>query len=76
MRRIIIEDAASAPEAAPGPEVKAPAVDLQDCLLIAGVVFFEAAALVIWWPSALILAGIFCFVFVALIQRTNGTPKP
>ena len=53
-------------------------LDLQDCLLVGGVGFLEASALVIWWPSALILAGVFCFSFVLLIERertTNSSTK-
>ena len=51
--------------------------DLQDALLLAGIVFWEIAAAVIWWPSALVLAGAFCLGFAILIEKTkaNGNPK-
>jgi chromate transport protein ChrA len=55
-------------------------LDLQDWLLMAGVAFFEGAAFVIWRPAVLILAGLFCFLFVFLIERSrndkHGTSKP
>jgi len=53
-------------------------VDLQDVLLVAGVVFEEIAAVCIWWPAALILAGVFCLFFAYQIERskakTHGHP--
>lgn len=54
--------------------------DLQDWLLVVGILCLEGAAGVIWWPSALILAGLFCLSFAFLIERErknkHGTPKP
>lgn len=45
--------------------------DLQDGLVIAGIVTGEAAALVIWWPAALILACLLSFGFAYLIERSK-----
>lgn len=42
-------------------------IDLQDCLIVAGIVSGEAAAIAIWWPAALILACLFSFGFAFLI---------
>lgn len=75
MRRIVIEDATSQPERVPAP--KPARLDVQDGLLIMGIGCWEAAAIVIWWPAALILAGLFCLGFAFLIERAtkNGTAK-
>lgn len=77
-RRIVIEDAGLPAE----PEAPAAdrSVDLQDILLASGILFLEAAASVIWWPAALILAGLFCLGFAFLIERDrakrkNGNPN-
>jgi hypothetical protein len=76
-RRVFIEDETN-------PELRGqraaatddrPRVDLQDFLLIGGIGFLEVSAWVIWWPSALILAGLFCFGFAYLIER-DGTTEP
>ena len=69
--RIVIEE-----QGRPAPPVKAPeSWDLQDGLLIAGIVFAEAAALVIWWPSALILAALFCFGFAYLLAHGSKAKR-
>jgi len=57
------------------PQTTRRSLDLQDWLLMGGVGFLEASALVIWWPSALILAGLFCFSFVLLIERNRGAKE-
>lgn len=46
-------------------------IDLQDVLLFAGIISAETAGIVIWWPSAFILAAIFCFGFAYMIERTK-----
>lgn len=55
-------------------------LDLQDCLLISGILQLEGAAVVIWWPSALVLGGLFCLAFAFLIEigrtKKNGNPEP
>jgi hypothetical protein len=43
--------------------------DLQDCLLAAGFVSFETGVGFIYWPAALILAGLLCFAFALAIER-------
>lgn len=79
-RRIIIEDVTK-PEGILVP-AEPSGMDLQDGLLIAGVAFSEIAAIVIWWPSALILASLWCLGFAYMIERTESTagkhghPKP
>jgi hypothetical protein len=55
------------PETAPAD----PPFDLQDALLAAGIAFAEIACLLIWWPSALILAAVFCLGFALLIERSK-----
>lgn len=74
-RRIIIEgeNLGTAPPSAPektGGVIRQ--MDLQDWLLIGGVVFLEGAAWIIWHPAALILAGCFCFGFAWLIEIANN----
>jgi hypothetical protein len=60
----------------PAPAVQAlESWDLQDGLLIAGMVFAESGALVIWWPSALILAALFCFGFAYLLARGSKAKR-
>lgn len=78
-RRIVIEDALTKP-AGVLEKGEGRRFDLQDTLLLAGIVFAELAAWVIWWPSSLLLAAVFCFGFAYLIERakkrTNGNPQP
>jgi hypothetical protein len=50
-------------------------LDLQDILIVAGIVCAEAAAAVIWWPAALILAALFCFGFAYLIEVARAKEK-
>lgn len=79
-RTIIIEEVGK-PIAAP----KQPSprrFDLQDALIAVGILTGETAALVIWWPAALILACLFCFGFAYMIeiarakeQKKLGTAK-
>jgi len=69
--RIVIEE-----QGRPAPAVHAPdSWDLQDALLIAGIVFGEAAAAVIWWPASLILASLFCFGFAYLLARGSKAKR-
>jgi hypothetical protein len=71
MGPIVIEE-----QGRPAPAVQAPeSWDLQDGLLIAGIVFAESGALVIWWPSALILAALFCFGFAYLLARGSKAKR-
>jgi hypothetical protein len=72
MPSIIIEEQGRPQPAPPRVESR---MDLQDYLLIAGVVFAEAAALVIWWPAALILAAMLCFGFALLIEKSKSRKK-
>lgn len=65
-RRIIIEEVGR-PLPPPPPPAPSP-YDLQDGLVLAGIVFGEIAAIVIWWPAALILACLFSFGFAWLIE--------
>ena len=53
-------------------------IDLLDVLLLLGIAFLESAAWFIWRPSALLLAGLLCFGFAYLIERSkkNGNPQP
>jgi hypothetical protein len=64
----------------PKPEATDAHFDLQDALLAAGVIFLEIAAVVIWWPGALILGGAFSFAFVWMIEidraKRERTAKP
>ena len=69
-RRIIIEENGK-PVPVKKPE-KPSEVDLQDRLLVAGILLGEVAALVIWWPSALILGCLFCFGFAYLIEQAKA----
>jgi len=50
-------------------------IDLEDCLLAIWIVSWEAAAAWIWWPSALILAGGFAFLFIYWIERSKRTKR-
>ena len=71
MAPLIIEE-----QGRPVPAVQAPeSLDLQDVLLIAGIAFAESGALVIWWPSALILAALFCFGFAYLLARGSKAKR-
>lgn len=73
-RRIVIEEHGS--QSAPAPKPSDPRFDLQDALLLGGVLLLETAAFVIWWPAALILGGLFSLGFALLIEkakRLNGT---
>lgn len=74
-RRIVIEEEGGKPEPSRD-DPAAPALDLQDALILTGVACGELAAAVIWWPSALILAFVFCFVFAYLIERAKSKEKP
>lgn len=67
MRLVIEEQGAPAPEKEP-----APGFDLQDALLLVGILLLEIAALVIWWPAALILGGSFALGFAWLIERSKS----
>jgi hypothetical protein len=49
-----------------------PRIDLQDVLIVTGIISGEIAALVIWWPAALILLCCLSFAFAWLIQRANS----
>ncbi|HXI92977.1 MAG TPA: hypothetical protein VNO24_23475 [Blastocatellia bacterium] len=71
MGRLIVikEDAPEKPPVLTSSESQS--FDLQDGLLIAGILSLEAAAIVIWWPSALILAGLFALGFVFLMERAK-----
>lgn len=42
-----------------------------DWLIVAGIAFCEAGSAVIWWPSSLVLAGLFCFGYWLLLQRSK-----
>jgi len=69
--QIVIEE-----QGRPALAVKAPeSWDLQDGLLIGGILFGEAAAVVIWWPASLILASLFCFGFAYLLARGSKTKR-
>jgi hypothetical protein len=46
-------------------------LDLQDGLIVAGIVSGEVAAAVIWWPAALILLCVFCLLFAHLIEKSK-----
>lgn len=71
-RKIIIEEVGK-PTAPPEP--KPSRYDLQDYLVMTGIVSGEVAAVVIWWPAAFILASLFSFGFAYLIERSNKKPK-
>ena len=51
-------------------------IDLQDCLVAIGIVAAESAAVVIWWPAALMLASLFAFGFTFLIEKSRKRVKP
>lgn len=72
-RRIVIEEHGS--PAAPAPKAS-PRFDLQDALLILGVILLEIAAAVIWWPASLILGGILSLGFALLIERSKNLKPP
>jgi len=66
-RRIVIEEQGrSLPPPAPRQKW-----DLQDALLILGVLLLEAAAAAIWWPAALILGGLLSLGFAWLIEKSK-----
>lgn len=68
-RKIIIEEVGKPPVA----EIPQPnGWDLQDGLICLGITCGEAAAWVIWWPAALILAAVFAFVFAYLIEISRS----
>ena len=74
--RIVEEGRPAAPPAPPVPS----RVDLQDILIVTGILSGEAAAIVIWWPAALILLCLFSFGFAYLIQLAaakdqRGNPR-
>lgn len=77
-RSIIIREEGASPPSTDASSPPAP-FGLEDGLLTAGVLFAEVAAVVIWWPSALILAAVFCFLAVFFIVRMKSaegkTPK-
>lgn len=57
-------------------------MDLQDGLLVCGVVFLEWGTWLIWKPAAFLLAGVLCLSFAWLIERDrarkrhgNGNPE-
>lgn len=50
-------------------------LDLQDYLLIAGVLSGEAACYLIWRPAALILCFVLCFTFAYLIEKSKPKDK-
>ena len=62
MRRIIVQTDQPGVAAAP-PE---PRFDKEDYFFGAGVILVLSGVAFIYWPAALILAGLFCFVFFAL----------
>lgn len=66
MRKVIIEEVGKPRETA---EAEIPAKIDSDWLIVAGVIFSETGMAIIWWPAALLLAGIFCFVFYFLLHR-------
>lgn len=83
MRRIVIEDADTSGRVKLAPAPSPPGgLDLQDWMMLCGLAFWEVAALVIWWPAALLLAGCFCLGFSVLIERSkaktakNGDSNP
>lgn len=49
--------------------------DLQDALLINGVLCGEIAAAIIWWPAAFILASLFSLGFAYLIEKSRMKDK-
>lgn len=72
-RRATIEDADTAGRVRLAEEVpSSPQWDLQDALIAASVLLAETAAIVIWWPAALILGSILCALFALLIERDRA----
>jgi hypothetical protein len=53
----------------PKPEEK---LDLQDALVISGIVLAEACVALFSWKLAIGLGAVLCFVFAFLIQRTKA----
>jgi hypothetical protein len=74
-RRIVIEDADTSGRvklaSAEDGKRAASRWELQDTLVVCCVGFLEAAAVVIWWPSALVLAGLLCGGFAITIERAK-----
>lgn len=56
----------------PAPQQVKDRFDLQDGLIVAGIAFAEAAAMVIWWPASLILAALFCLGFAIMIELSKS----
>lgn len=69
---VIVEHGNPAPVAPPSPDAS---FDIQDWLIGIGITSGECAAVAIWWPSALILAMVFCFGFAWLIERSKVSEK-
>jgi hypothetical protein len=59
----------------PKPEAPDSTFDLEDALLVAGILFLEAGSYFIWRVLPLILAGSFCLAFLYLIERAKH-PRP
>ena len=80
MRPMRIDEAGAGPQRlAPAPETRAGG-DWQDALLVAGFVCLETGVAFIYWPAALILAGLLFFLFAFLIERAkrikpHGNPE-
>lgn len=67
--RIVEEGKLASPKPIARPAAR---FDVQDATLLVGVVAGEAAALVIWWPTALVLLSLFGFGFTYLIERSRS----
>ena len=50
-------------------------LDLQDVLIVAGFLGLESGVAAIYWPAALILAGLIFFSFALLIERSQRIAK-
>jgi hypothetical protein len=74
-RRVVIEDSDTAGRARLSESRLPQRFDLQDTLLLAGVILAESFALVVWWPSALALGAFFCLGFAAMIERAKGADR-
>ncbi len=72
---IVVRRSAAAVAANPKPEAPDSTFDLQDALLIAGILFLEAGSYFIWKVLPLILGGSFCLTFLYLIERAKH-PRP
>lgn len=70
---ILIEDVTAGKPAAPVQVEEK--FDLQDGLVLGGIGFAEAAALVIWWPASLILAAVFCLGFALMIELSKKSER-